>query len=58
MYKVRQHLDDGSVEEYNAASLQYAKRYADLYKTDFKFTEIVLIENGQERVIETFGSRA
>lgn len=57
MYKVRQHLDDGSVEEYNAASLQYAKRYADLYKTDFKFTEIVLIENGQERVIETFGSR-
>ena len=58
MYKVRQHLDDGSVEEYNAASLQYAKRYADLYKTDFKFTEIVLIENGRERVIETFGSRA
>ena len=58
MYKVRQHLDDGSVEKYNAASLQYAKRYADLYKTDFKFTEIVLIENGQERVIETFGSRA
>lgn len=58
MFKVRQHLDDGSVEEYNAASLQYAKRYADLYKTDFKFTEIVLIENGQERVIETFGSRA
>ena len=58
MYKVRQQLDDGSVEEYNAASLQYAKRYADLYKTDFKFTEIVLIENGQERVIETFGSRA
>ena len=58
MYKVRQHLDDGSVEEYNAASLQYAKRYADLYKTDLKFTEIVLIENGQERVIETFGSRA
>ena len=58
MYKVRQHLDDGSIEEYNAASLQYAKRYADLYKTDFKFTEIVLIENGQERVIETFGSRA
>lgn len=58
MYKVRQYLDDGSVEEYNAASLQYAKRYADLYKTDFKFTEIVLIENGQERVIETFGSRA
>ena len=57
MYKVRQHLDDGSVEEYNAASLQYAKRYADLYKTDFKFTEIVLIENGQESVIETFGSR-
>lgn len=58
MYKVRQHLDDGSVEEYNAASLQYAKRYADLYKTDFKFTEIVLCENGRERVIETFGSRA
>lgn len=58
MFKVRQYLDDGSVEEYNAASLQYAKRYADLYKTDFKFTEIVLIENGQERVIETFGSRA
>lgn len=58
MYKVRQYLDDGSVEEYHAASLQYAKRYADLYKTDFKFTEIVLIENGQERVIETFGSRA
>lgn len=57
MFKVRQYLDDGSVEEYNAASLQYAKRYADLYKTDFKFTEIVLIENGQERVIETFGSR-
>ena len=49
MYKVRQYLDDGSVEEYNAASLQYAKRYADLYKTDFKFTEIVLIENGQVR---------
>ena len=58
MFKVRQYLDDDSVEEYNAASLQYAKRYADLYKTDFKFTEIVLIENGQERVIETFGSRA
>ena len=58
MFKVRQYLDDGSVEEYNAASLQYAKRYADLYKTDFKFTEIVLIENGRERVIETFGSRA
>ena len=58
MFKVRQYLDDGSVEEYNAALLQYAKRYADLYKTDFKFTEIVLIENGQERVIETFGSRA
>lgn len=58
MYKVRQHLDDGSVEEYNAASLQYAKRYADLYKTDFRFTEIVLCENGRERVIETFGSRA
>ena len=58
MFKVRQYLDDGSFKEYNAASLQYAKRYADLYKTDFKFTEIVLIENGQERVIETFGSRA
>ena len=58
MYKVRLYLENGSVEEYNAASLQYAKRYADLYKTDFKFTEIVLIENGQERVIETFGSRA
>ena len=58
MFKVRQYLDDGSFKEYNAASLQYAKRYADLYKTDFKFTEIVLIENGRERVIETFGSRA
>ena len=58
MFKVRQYLDDGSVEEYNVASLQYAKRYADLYKTDFKFTEIVLCENGRERVIETFGSRA
>lgn len=58
MYKVRQYLDDGSFKEYNAASLQYAKRYADLYKTDFKFTEIVLSENGQERVLETFGSRA
>ena len=58
MYKVRLYLENGSVEEYNAASLQYAKRYADLYKTDFKFTEIVLCENGRERVIETFGSRA
>ena len=58
MFKVRQYLDDGSFQEYDAASLQYAKRYADLYKTDFTFTEIVLIENGQERIIETFGSRA
>lgn len=58
MYKVRQYLDDGSFKEYSAASLQYAKRYADLYKTDFRFTEIVFCENGQERVVETFGSRA
>ena len=57
MFKVRQYLDDGSFKEYSAASLQYAKRYADLYKSDFKFTEIVLCENGQERVIETFGAR-
>lgn len=58
MYKVRQYLDDGSFKEYNAASLQYAKRYADLYRADYKFTEIVLCENGQEKVLETFGSRA
>ena len=58
MFKVRQYLENGDIKEYDAASLQYAKRYADLYKTDFKFTEIVLIENGRERVIETFGSRA
>lgn len=51
------HRADGSTEEYSTASMQYAKRYADLYKSDYPFVEIIQIDNGEEKVFETFGKR-
>ena len=58
MFKVLLHKSSGEVCEYATPSMQYAKRYADLYKDDFPFIEIIRCENGEESVFETFGSRA
>lgn len=57
MFKVILHSADGRTEEYSTASMQYAKRYADLYKSDYPFVEIIQIENGEEKIFETFGKR-
>ena len=57
MFKVLLHKCSGEVSEYTTPSLQYAKRYADLYKNDYPFVEIMQWENGKETVFETFGSR-
>lgn len=57
MFKVLLHKRSGEVSEYTTASLQYAKRYADLYKNDYPFVEILREEDGKETVYETFGSR-
>ena len=56
MYKVILHSPSGETAEYSTAFLHYAKRYADLYKDDYPFVEIVECSDGAETVIETFGS--
>lgn len=57
MFKVLLYKNSGEVSEYETASMQYAKRYADLYKDEFPFVEIIQCENGVESVFETFGHR-
>lgn len=57
MFRVILHSSDGEKKEYSTALLQYAKRYADLYKDDYPFVEIILIrEDGSESIYETFGA--
>lgn len=58
MFKVRLSSASGETKEYSTATLQYAKRYADLYKDDFGYTEIIRCTETEEQVIETFGERA
>lgn len=55
MYKVVLHTASGKTQEYTTPMLQYAKRYADLYKDRFPFVEIIRTDAGGETVIETFG---
>ena len=55
MYKVVLHGIDGITQEYTTPTLQYAKRYADLYKDGCPFVEIIRTDIGGETVIETFG---
>lgn len=57
MYKVVLHKLSGGADEYSTPSLHYAKRYADLYKTDYQFIEIFRISEEAEEIIETFGSK-
>ena len=56
MFKVLLHKSPGEISEYATPSLQYAKRYADLYKDEFPFTEIIECADGIDSVIETFGT--
>lgn len=58
MFKVLLHNSTDEVIEYATPVLQYAKRYADLYRDDFPFVEIISCGEWGERVIETFGRPA
>ena len=57
MFRVYLHDGAGEISEYETPVLQYAKRYADLYREDFPFVEIVCCGDDGERVVETFGTR-
>ena len=57
MFKVLLHKSSGEISEYATPSLQYAKRYADLYKSEFPFAEIIECADEINSVIETFGTR-
>ena len=56
MFKVVLHAGTGETSEYRAPSLQYAKRYADLYKDDYPYVEIIKSEDGIDTIFETFGN--
>lgn len=57
MFKVYLHNSSDEISEYATPMLQYAKRYADLYREEFPFVEIIACTDSGERVIETFGAR-
>ncbi len=57
MFKVYFHNGSDEISQYTTPVLQYAKRYADLYRDDFPFVEISSCDDGMEKVIETFGVR-
>lgn len=57
MYKVMLHNPSGEKAEYSTPFLHYAKRYADLYKDDYPYVEIIEYSDDTETVIETFGSK-
>ena len=56
MFKVILHKASGEFTEYTTPSLQYAKRYADLYKDDYPFIELIQSDGNNETVFETFGN--
>jgi len=56
-FKVLLHNENGTVEEYCTSSLQYAKRYADLYRETAPYIEIIHISKDGEFILETFGKR-
>lgn len=57
MFRVYLHDSADQISEYETPVLQYAKRYADLYRDDFPYVEIIACTDGAEKVIETFGVR-
>ena len=57
MYKVILHNFLGEITEYPTPFLHYAKRYADLYKDEYPYLEIIECADGRETVIETFGEK-
>lgn len=57
MFKVYLHSSTEEISKFETPVLQYAKRYADLYRDDFPFVEIIACTDGEESVIETFGTR-
>ncbi len=57
MYKVILHKSSGEASEYSTQFLHYAKRYADLYKAEYPYVEIIKSVDGADTVIEIFGSK-
>ena len=57
MFKVLLYSSSDEISAYETPVLQYAKRYADLYRDDCPFVEILLCDDDGDRVIETFGVR-
>ncbi len=57
MYKVILHNPNSDKSEYSTPFLHYAKRYADLYKDEYPYVEIIEADGGVDTVIETFGSK-
>ena len=58
MFKVVLYKTSDDKDIYETKYLQYAKRYADLYRQDYPFIEIKEYgEGNEETVIETFGKR-
>lgn len=55
MYKVLLYSESGGIKEYSTPLLQYAKRYADLYRSEYAFVELLCSEGGREHTVETFG---
>ena len=56
-YKVVLHTSDGTTQVYETAALPYAKRYADLYKSEVPYVEIIRVDPDGESMIETFGQQ-
>lgn len=57
MFRVLLHAADGEKKEYSTEIMQYAKRYADLYRNEYPYIEIIECTENGERVFETFGKK-